>query len=278
MDHPCSTESCPLRLTASSTLGRRSFLVQSLIATAGSMLAAACGTGTWETGPKPSITDLGDGGYTIAIADYPALAQVGGIAKVAVAGGSAVAVVRRAESQYDAFWMSCPHQGTTIAIQRDGFTCPNHGARFDESGTWVGGQATGNLSLVPFTYDPVARTIKLGVAPPPVTHQRPPMVLDVVLATVPEMAAVGGIALFGLGNGYPAALVRLAEESYHALSPICPHKGWYVEAAAAGFECPGHHARFSARGVWQGGQATTDLTLLDSTYDATRGVVSITIP
>ncbi len=252
--------------------------MQSLIATAGSLLAAACGTGTWDTGPAPSIGDLGEGGYTIAMADYPPLGRVGGIAKVAVAGGSAVAVVRRSADQFDAFWMSCPHQGTTIAIQQNGFACPNHGARFDESGSWIGGQPTGNLSLVPLTYDASAQTIRLGVAPPPVTHQRTPMVLDVVLASVPELAVVGGIALFGLGNGYPAALVRLAEESYLALSPICPHKGWYVEPGADGFECPGHHATFTTHGVWTGGQATTNLTELDSTYDARTGTVTITIP
>jgi len=86
--------------------------------------------------------------------------------------------------------------------------------------------------------------------------------------------------MYGLGNGYPAAIVRVADTTYLALSPICPHQGYYVDvdAKTGGFNCPGHHATFSARGAWTGGQVTTSLQVLVSSYDAAKGTVTMTIP
>jgi Rieske Fe-S protein len=72
----------------------------------------------------------------------------------------------------------------------------------------------------------------------------------------------------------------VGDAAYRALSPICPHLGYLVDADArtGGFLCPGHHAAFTSLGAWTSGQVTTDLKVLASTFDAARGVVRITIP
>lgn len=136
-------------------LTRREFVERSTLAAVVAFLAA-CGGGdaTGSTG--------GTGGpVTVRLADYPALANTGGIARVN-AGGSPVAVVHEADGSYAAFSMSCPHQGTTINISGPGFVCPNHGARFDARGVWTGGQRTSNLRSVAVSYDAAAGTLTVG--------------------------------------------------------------------------------------------------------------------
>ena len=86
-------------------------------------------------------------------AAFPALAAVGGIARVDQAGSGSgpVAVVRTGASSWAAFSLSCPHQGTTVTVGAGGFVCPNHGARFNAAGANVGGQATGPLRALTIT-------------------------------------------------------------------------------------------------------------------------------
>lgn len=151
---PAACEGC--------ALSRREFVGRSTLAAVAAVLAAACG------GPIPGVDNpVGPGGstggtLTIKIADYPALANVGGIAKVTNTGGAPIAVVRQSASNFLAFSMSCPHAGTTINISGSGFLCPNHGARFNASGQWTGGQSTSNLVSVSCTYDATAGTLTLG--------------------------------------------------------------------------------------------------------------------
>lgn len=273
---PCGSP-CARREATDHDPQRREFLQASLLAAA-SLFVAACGNGVWDAPKTPLTTVLGTTGYTVRLADLPALSTVGGIATVA-AGGADIALVRRALDHIDAFWMTCPHQGTTIHAQDGAFVCPNHGARFSATGAWTGGQQTSNLTLIPLTFDAAAGTVTLGVSPPPPPPPtRTPQTLVVPVAKQPGLAAVGGIALFGLDNGYPAAVVRIGSAEYLALSIICPHQGWYMDIDGAGFLCPGHKARFDAHGVWQGGQATTNLKVLASTFDAAAGTVTVTIP
>ena len=150
---PAACEGC--------ALSRREFVGRSTLAAVAAVLAAACG------GPIPGVDNpVGPGGstgsLTIKIADYPALANVGGIAKVTPTSGGAIAVVRQSASNFLAFSMTCPHAGTTINISGAGFVCPNHGARFNASGQWTGGQSTSNLVSVSCTYDATAGTLTLG--------------------------------------------------------------------------------------------------------------------
>ena len=81
---------------------------------------------------------------TVTLANYAALGTVGGIAVISGAG-TPIAVVRASATQYRAFSLICPHAGTTVAISGAGFRCPNHGATFNGSGAWTGGERTTGL-------------------------------------------------------------------------------------------------------------------------------------
>lgn len=148
-------------------LSRREFVGRSTLAAVAAMLASACG-GTIDGVTNPLDPAAGGGSVTLNLADYPALANVGGIAKVST-GGAPVAVVRQGASTFVAFSMSCPHAGTTINISGAGFVCPNHGARFNAAGQWTGGQSTSALTSVPVTYDAAAGTLTLGAVSGPAT-------------------------------------------------------------------------------------------------------------
>jgi nitrite reductase/ring-hydroxylating ferredoxin subunit len=134
--------------------GRREFLKQSAAGLA--LLAlAACGLGTATAPGSLSAT-------TIQLSSEPALANVGGVATMQI-GGSPVAVVRESATSFSAFSLICPHAGSTVqSIGAPGFLCPGHGARFDLSGQWIGGQRTSNLRSYPVTYDAAAGTLTIG--------------------------------------------------------------------------------------------------------------------
>lgn len=100
--------------------------------------------------------------------------------------------------------------------------------------------------------------------------------LVVMVSQFASLASVGGVARVDGGSGTPVALVRTGASSFAALSLVCPHQGATVGISATGFLCPNHGARFSSAGVWQGGQVTTNLRSLPSSYDAVAGTVSIT--
>lgn len=125
---------------------RRTFLAQAGLAGVASFLAA-CGAGSNTTGP--SFT----GPLSVTVADFPALATVGGLARVDGGGSSPVAAVRVADAQYAAFSLVCPHQGATVGISGSAFRCPQHGAMFAADGSWVGGQRTSNLHALTAQFD-----------------------------------------------------------------------------------------------------------------------------
>jgi cytochrome b6-f complex iron-sulfur subunit len=132
---------------------RRQFVIQGAVATVAIVLAG-CGLSNGPTAP-------GSVSLTINIADYPPLATVGGVAYVD-ASGNPLAVVRLDANTFDALSRICPHQGGTINTSPGGFTCPVHGARFDDSGNWVGGQPTSNLTTYPTQFDSGTGTLKIG--------------------------------------------------------------------------------------------------------------------
>ena len=275
---PC-TRRCELASRCETTSSRREFVARAAALFVGSAFAIACGEHPWSPA-EPLINNLGAQGTTVVLADYPALARDGGIAAITVSGGVPVALVRQSSSKSVAFWMSCPHLGTIIDVHGSGFECPNHLARFGADGSWTGGQLAGHLASVPVTYDVSRGTVTLGVEPVVPPPKRTPMVLQVVVAKQPSLATIGGIAIFGLGNGYPAAVVRTDADRYLALSPVCPHQAYYVDPdpSAGGFRCPGHGATFTERGAWTGGQQTSNLVQLSSTFDTMTGTMSVTIP
>jgi cytochrome b6-f complex iron-sulfur subunit len=129
---------------ATTDIGRRTFLVQSgLIAAAAAL--AACG-GADATAPTLS------GGATVDVAANSSLSSIGGVAMV-TAGGAQLAIVRTGSSSFVALSRVCPHQGGTVNQSGSGFQCPVHGATFDKTGAWIGGQHTSSLHAYVTSYD-----------------------------------------------------------------------------------------------------------------------------
>lgn len=127
-------------------IDRRAFLGNAGAIVA-ALTAAACGDGQIGN----AATGLGSGGtVTVDPSAYAALASVGGIARIS-GTSRPIAVVRSTSTTYRAFSLICPHQGSTVNISNGAFLCPNHLARFDANGRWIGGQATGNLTELTVT-------------------------------------------------------------------------------------------------------------------------------
>ena len=126
-------------------IDRRDFLVRSGILAAAAALAA-CGIATDSTAPTIAA------GTTVKVSDYASLANVGGIAMVN-AGGAPLAIVRTGTTSFLALSRVCPHQGSIVNQNGNGFLCPNHGAQFDSHGSWIGGQPTGSLHSYTAVYD-----------------------------------------------------------------------------------------------------------------------------
>jgi cytochrome b6-f complex iron-sulfur subunit len=118
------------------------------------IVLAGCAGGDGPTAPA-SVN------LTINISDYPVLANVGGVAYVSASGNS-LAVVRIDANTFDTVSRVCPHQGGTVDSNGNGFTCPVHGARFSETGTWAGGQATSNLTSYPTQFDASTGVLTIG--------------------------------------------------------------------------------------------------------------------
>ncbi|MBK5186823.1 MAG: Rieske (2Fe-2S) protein [Gemmatimonadaceae bacterium] len=136
-----------------SCVTRRQFVIHGALATVAIALAGCVGSG----GP----TSPGNVNMTLTVSDYPALASVGGVAYV-TSNGNPLAVVRTGTDTFDCVSRVCPHQGGTVASNGSGFTCPVHGARFADDGSWVGGQPTSNLTAYATSYDSGTGILTIG--------------------------------------------------------------------------------------------------------------------
>lgn len=135
-------------------IGRRTFLVQTALMAAAAALAACAGAGD-ATAPTLS------GQSTINVNDYPALANVGGVAMVSVQGAP-LAIVRTSTTEFVALSRVCPHQGGIVNQISTGFQCPIHGATFNKTGGWVGGQRTSSLRSYATSYDSASGVLTIG--------------------------------------------------------------------------------------------------------------------
>jgi len=142
MKPECSGACAPI-LAVDSPIARRTFLVQSALLTAAAALAACGADTTAPTLPANS---------TVRVSDFSSLSTVGGIAMVTVSGAQ-LAVVRTDTNSFVALSRVCPHKGSIVNQSGTGFLCPNHGARFSSTGTWQGGERTGNLHSYVTSYD-----------------------------------------------------------------------------------------------------------------------------
>ena len=125
---------------------RREFIATSAASAVTALLVAACGA-SGATGVNTGPVSL-----SVQVSSFPALANIGGIARVDH-GGTPVAAVRTGASTFAAFSLICPHYGCTVGINGSSFLCPCHGAQFASTGRWIGGQPTTNLTSLTTSYD-----------------------------------------------------------------------------------------------------------------------------
>lgn len=143
---------------------RREFVSQATLAAVAAVLAG-CGGGGESTGPGGTTTPAPKPPQlatplVITLANFPALANVGGAARVS--SQPAIALARTA-SGLVGYSLECSHAGTTVDL-RTNFTlkCPNHGAEFAFDGTWTGGeQQTSSLFRVTVTPDATGATVSI---------------------------------------------------------------------------------------------------------------------
>lgn len=160
---------CPLSSGApvpSPELSRRDFVSVTMLAAIAATLTA-CGNGeltaaekllaagnattpatpTATPSPTPTATGtptVGANQFGVMIANYAALASVGG---VAVVHSSPAIALARTSVGFVAYSLRCPHEGTTVSVlSNNTLRCPNHGALFAATGSWSGGYRTSNLS------------------------------------------------------------------------------------------------------------------------------------
>lgn len=138
----------------SSQMDRRKFVSLGVYAAAAGALTACAGISEGAVAP----TTLSG---TVKVSDFAALATVGGIAVTSISG-SPVAIVRTSSTTFITLSRICPHQGSTVNAVSGGFKCPNHGATFNSSGTWTGGERTTNMRSYSTTYDATAGTLTIG--------------------------------------------------------------------------------------------------------------------
>ena len=140
----------PVPLLRATAMDRRAFVAQGTLAAIAAALSGACMAG----GPTAPHVNL-----VVQLAHFPALGTVGGIARVDNGSGTPVAAVRTGSASFEAFSLICPHFGCTVGVGGGYFQCPCHGAQFSSSGTWIGGQPTGNLTSLTTNYDAATDTL-----------------------------------------------------------------------------------------------------------------------
>lgn len=135
-----------------SEIDRRFFLSQGALATIGLWL---CGCSADAATAPAAVSG------SVRIADHTALATIGGVALVTV-DGNRLAIVRTGASSFIALSRICPHQGNIINPSTEGFLCTGHGARFNTTGSWIGGQETSNMRSYTVVYNETAGTLRIG--------------------------------------------------------------------------------------------------------------------
>ncbi len=138
-------------------LNRRKFIERSTLAAIGALLAGC----TQPIGGPLAPSAPSGGPYTVKVTDYPALANVGGVARVSV-GGGAIGVGRVSATDFAAYGLACTHQGTQVQVNGDGWYCPNHGAEYNTAGKVIRGPAVAPLVSVPVSFDSTTNVLTVN--------------------------------------------------------------------------------------------------------------------
>ncbi len=239
---------CPGGCAVGEALSRRAFMEKAALAALGTMLAA-CGDGQFGPLALPSVSLAG--GATIDPNTFPALASVGGIATTTV-NGVPIAIGRTGASTYAVWSLVCPHQGQQVQIVAGGFHCPGHNATWNASGVWTGGQSTGNLTVIPSTFDTASGKIVLNGSGPTFEQD---FTIDLTAAGNAALASAGGFIAVTkpIPNSANTTKIYIANVggSYFAYGAACGHQGKYVgyNATLKHWVCPEHNAEFDMTGL-----------------------------
>lgn len=246
--NPADSAAVPSGCAGCASLDRRAFLSSASMLSIAAMLAA-CGDGVID-GPVAVLNALTTP-TRVSLEAYPALRAVGGRAIVRVAGSAPVLVETTGVRQYRALSLVCPHKGTEVDPTDTGFLCPNHLARFDREGRWLGGQGTADLTAVGVS---VVDTDTLLIGGPYVAP-----VLAVSTSTVTFTAVIGGSApaaqTINLTNSGGGALSGLAVALTYA--PNQP-TGW-LSASLGSLSAPTALTLSATRGTLTAGTYTATI-------------------
>ena len=152
-----SGRACPCVATdgAVRAIARREFVTGAAAALAALALAACGNTGDFTTSPGTVAST------SLELSNFPALANVGGVATTSVSG-TPIAIVRTSASTFSAFSRICPHQGTTINVLANEFQCPRHESDVQSVGTMDWRSAHVELVSYPVAYDATSAMLTIG--------------------------------------------------------------------------------------------------------------------
>ncbi|MBE2186833.1 MAG: Rieske 2Fe-2S domain-containing protein [Rhodothermales bacterium] len=145
---------------------RRDALKAALAVTAGSLLAGRIALAEAVVAPAGP-----QGTYALPLASYPTLRNVNGSVVATIPGATGIqsrlVVTKTGTTTYAAITATCPHEGSTLGTysaitQR--ITCPNHGAQFSPTGTWLGGQDTSNATAYTAVLDAAADVVRITLS------------------------------------------------------------------------------------------------------------------
>ena len=96
------------------------------------------------------------------------------------------------------------------------------------------------------------------------------------LADHPELAVRDGmVAIRPDGMTDPLYVLRIGDDRYAVLSPICTHRGCTVEVAGGRLECPCHGSAYDREGRVLNGPAERALTRYAATVQGDRLLIDI---
>lgn len=238
---------------------------------------------------KPA--ESGGAGVQLALSEVPELEQVGGAVRRAfstVNGGYPVIIVRTGEASFAVLSAVCTHAGCIVnppAAPNQSLVCPCHGAQYNAAdGAVIVGPAELPLPAIAYSWN--AATSILTIDPKGEGKPVETVSVTVDLSEYPELETQGVAAKIyndTVNGGRAFMLVRLSEESFLAVSAVCPVQGCEVdvpEAPGANFICGCDGAEFSSTtGKWQESpQQAADLIVFPSQLDIAQNTVTIEFP